>query len=81
LSNFCDELLWLEIATSVGSVIFAVFYRPPAQDINYLVALNNCLMSIVQYPVILCGDFNLPSITGLSHFLQYPHPLRIYYVI
>ena len=23
---------------------------------------NNCLLSIVQYPVVLCGDFNLPSI-------------------
>ena len=62
MSNFCDELLWLEIATSVGPVIFGVFYRPPAQGINNLVALNNCLMSIAQYPVILCGDFNLPSI-------------------
>ena len=25
-------------------------------------ALNNCLLSIVQYPVVLCGDFNLPCI-------------------
>ena len=25
-------------------------------------ALNKCLLSIAQYPIVLCGDFNLPSI-------------------
>ena len=35
-----------------------VFYRPPTKGINKLVALNNCLLSIAQFPIVLCGDFN-----------------------
>ena len=42
--------------------MFGVFYRPPTQRADNLLALNNCLLSIAQYPIILCGDFNLPSI-------------------
>ena len=62
LSGFCDELLWLEVRTSAGPVLFGVFYRPPSQSVDNLVALNKCLLSIAQYPIVLCGDFNLPSI-------------------
>ena len=42
---------------SAGPVIFGVFYRPPTQGVDNLVALNNCLLSFVQYPIVLCGDF------------------------
>ena len=62
LSSLCDELLCLEVHTITGPVIFGVFYRPPTQCVNNLVALNNLLLSVSQYPIVLCGDFNLPSI-------------------
>ena len=62
LNTFCDELLWLEIRTSTGPDLFGVFYRPPSQSIDNLVALNNCLLSVSHYLIILCGDFNLPTI-------------------
>ena len=55
LSNFCDELLWLEICTSNGPVLFGVFYRPPTQGVDNLMDLNNCLLSIIRYPVVLCA--------------------------
>ena len=57
LNTFCDELFWLEIRTSTGPVLFGVFYCPPSHGIDNLVALNNCLLSVSHYPIILCGDF------------------------
>jgi len=78
ISNLCEELLWLQIFTNTGPL---VFYSPPSQDINNLKALHNCLLSIVQYPIILCGDFNCHLFTGCSHFLLYYHPLIISCVI
>ena len=74
LSSQCDELLWLEICTCTGPVLFGVFYHPPNQGVNNLVTLNNCLLSISQYPIILCGDFNLPSINWSLTFLVTSSP-------
>ena len=62
LNCFCNELLWLEISTSIGPLLFGVFYRPPSQSVADILALNNCLLSIARYPIILCGDFNVPTI-------------------
>ena len=38
------------------------FYRPPTQSVYNLVALNNLILSVSQYPIVLLGEFNLPSI-------------------
>ena len=62
LNSFCDELLWLEMSTSIGPLLFGVFYHPPSQSDVDILALNNCLLSVARYPIILCGDFNVPSI-------------------
>ena len=52
LNFFCDELLFLEVSTTCGPMLFGVFYRPPAQGANELIALSKCLLS---YPVGLCS--------------------------
>jgi len=62
LNCFCDELLFLEVSTTCGPVLFGVFYRPPSQGITEVSALSNCLLSVSKLPVVLCGDFNLPNI-------------------
>ena len=61
LDSFCDELLWLEMSTSIGPLLFGDFYHPPSQSNADILALNNCLLSVARYPIILCGDFNVPS--------------------
>jgi len=81
LSNQCDELLWLEICTYAGAVLFGVFYHPPNHGVYNLSALNNCLLSVSQYPIILCGDFNMPSINWSLTFPLYRHCLLVYCVI
>ena len=62
LNSLCDELLFLEVSTTCGPMLFGVFYRPPAQGTNELIALSNCLLSVSTLPIVLCGDFNLPYI-------------------
>ena len=62
LDSFCDELLWLEVVTSLGPLLFGVYYHPPSQSVSHLMSLNNCLLSIAKYPIILYGDFNVPNI-------------------
>ena len=57
------ELLWLELFSQSGPILFATFYRPPNSDVTTLNSLNHSLSSIQpKYPIILCGDFNLPQI-------------------
>ena len=62
LNSLCDELLFLEVSTTCGPMLFGVFYRPPVQGTNELIALSNCLLSVSTLPIVLCGDFNLPYI-------------------
>ena len=62
LNCLCDELLFLEISTTCGPVLFGVFYRPPSQGVIEVSALNRCLLSVSKLPIVLCGDFNLPNI-------------------
>ena len=68
LDLFCDELLWLEVVTSLGPLLFGVYYHPPSQSVSDLLSLNNCLLSIAKYPIILCGDFNVPNIDWSTGF-------------
>ena len=57
------ELLWLEIFTQTEPILFGTFYRPPNSDLSVLNSLNHSLLPIhMKYPIVLCGDFNLPHI-------------------
>ena len=57
------ELLWLELFSQTGPILFGTFYRPPNSALFALNSLNYSLLSIqTKYTVILCGDFNLPQI-------------------
>ena len=38
------------------------FYRPPTSSVGNVRSLNNCLLSVPQFPIILFGDFNVPNI-------------------
>lgn len=62
LNQFCDELLFVEISIVATTVLLGAFYWPPSSDFNSLLALNSCLLSISRCPLVLCGDFNVPSI-------------------
>ena len=72
LSTLCDELLWLEFCPSVGPLLFGVFYHPPNQDVDNLVALNNSLLSVY---ILLSFVVIYQLLVGFSHFLQFPYPL------
>ena len=53
----------MELFTQSGSILFGTYYRPPSSDISVLYSLNHSLLSIcTKYPIVLCGDFNLPQI-------------------
>ena len=57
------ELLWLELFTHIGPVLFGTFYRSPNSDVSSLNLLNSSLLSIhSRHCIVLCGDFNLPHI-------------------
>ena len=62
LDSFCSELLWMEVATFNGPLLFGVYYRSPSQSNSDIISLNHCLLSISDCPIILCGDFNVPNI-------------------
>ena len=75
LNSFCDELLWVELSTFSGPLLFGVFYRPPSQGVTDLLALNNCLLSVTHYSVIMCGDFNVPNINWSVTFPTVSSPV------
>jgi len=57
------ELLWLEVFTHVGPVLFGTFYHSPNSDESSLTILNSSLLSIHSgHHIVLCGDFNFPHI-------------------
>ena len=60
--SFCSELLWMEVATLNGPLLFGVYYRSPSQSNSDIISLNHCLLSISDYSIVLCGDFNVPNI-------------------
>ena len=61
---------WSSACTSVGLLLFGVFYRPPNQGVNNLVAL----IVYFQYRVILRGDLNLPIINWSLTFPMVSSP-------
>ena len=54
LNCLWDELLFLEVSTMCGPVLFGVFYCPPSQGATGVSALNNCLLSVSKLPIVLC---------------------------
>ena len=60
--SICSELLWMEVATLNVPLLFGVYYRSPSQSNSDIISLNYCLLSISDYPIVLCGDFNVPNI-------------------
>ena len=62
MNQLCDELLLIEISGSNNSFLFGVYYRPPSATVESVNALSNCLLSVPNSPIILCGDFNVPNI-------------------
>ena len=61
------ELLWLELLTKKGPLLFGIYYRPPRSDLFALHELHNSFQLLsAGSKVILCGDFNAPHIDWSS---------------
>ena len=59
----CCEIIWIQLVTSDGPLLFGVFYCPPNSGITTLEELNTAISSILgNFPIVLCGDFNVPDI-------------------
>ena len=57
------ELLWIELSTKKGPLLFGVYYRPPKSDVSMLQELNSSLHLLpASSKIVLCGDFNAPHI-------------------
>ena len=69
------ELLWLELFTQIGPVLFGTFCRSPNSDVSALNSLNYSLLSTQsKHPIVLCGDFNLPHINWSMISPSVPSP-------
>ena len=56
-------MIWIQIESKHGPVLFGAFYRPPNSDATTLEEMNVAIPSIPgNYPIVLCGDFNGPNI-------------------
>ena len=57
------ELIWLQLFTKSGPLLFGTFYRPPSMCTTDIQELNSSLSMITdKYPILICGDFNVPNI-------------------
>lgn len=57
------ELIWLQLFTKSGPLLFGTFYRPPSMSTTDLQELNSSLSMITdKYPILICGDFNVLNI-------------------
>ena len=69
------ELLWLELFSGNGLVLFGTFYCSPSSDVSALNSLNLSLLSTQsKYPIVLCGDFNIPSVNWSTISPTVPSP-------
>ena len=58
------EIIWIEVSINRESYLFGVFYCPPGSDAGPFVSLHESMLPLpVTYPIVLCGDFNLPEIS------------------
>ena len=63
LPSRLSTLLWVKLLSSPNSILFGVFYHPPDSSLSVIEELNTSLSSIgSNTPLVLCGDFNVPSI-------------------
>ena len=59
----CCEMLWIQIQTRAGLLLFGVVYRPPNSDTLVLEEMNAAISAIPgNHSIVLCGDFNVPNI-------------------
>ena len=57
--NYCG----LSLSLSTSKLLVGVFYNPPGSNAANLTQLRSSIVSIHNsLPIILCGDFNLPSL-------------------
>ena len=57
------EIIWIQLSTSDGPLLFGVFYRSPNSDVSTLIELNTAISTIPGgLRLVLCGDFNVPDI-------------------
>ena len=51
------------------------FYCPPSQSAADILALNNCLLSVTHYSIIICRNFNVPAINWSVTFPTVSSPV------
>ena len=57
------EIIWIQLLTPDGPLLFGVFYHPPNSGTSTLEEFNTAISSIPgNYLIVLCGDFNAPNI-------------------
>jgi hypothetical protein len=58
------EILCVDVFCNNFKQRYICVYRPPSRDVNYITQLVSCLniLCIINYSLIVCGDFNLPNI-------------------
>ena len=77
-------MLWIEVQTRDGTLLFGVFYRPPNSDATMLDEMNTAISAIPgNQSIVLCGDFNAPNIglLPLSHHLLILHFVLLFMII
>ena len=62
LESLC-ELMWVELSLNALKILVGVFYNPPSSNTDALLQLHGTLAAIPDSSnILLCGDFNLPTI-------------------
>jgi len=59
------EIVWLQIVSKhYGNLLFGIYYHLPGFSVDILNKLSNLILMISSYgfPILLCGDFNVPNI-------------------
>ena len=55
-----SEILWTELDSHLGKIIFGIFYNPSSKTVMYLDELETSLQKCASFnKIILCGDFNV----------------------
>lgn len=56
-------MLWIQLQTRDGLLLFGVFYCPPNSDAIVLEEMNVAISAIPgNHSIVTCGDFNVPNI-------------------
>ena len=73
----CEFVVCEIYPSNCTKVIVCGFYRPPSTKLEYLLEFNKLLPVINQepFPLVICGDFNLPEINWDYHLAHGSHTL------